>query len=84
MGIRYEIRVRGAPDPSWSAWFEGFIITYDNAGTTVITGEVMDEAAFYGLIGRARDLGLTVLSVERRDSGADSLGAAHLGTSGEL
>jgi len=36
------------------------------AGNTIISGEVIDEAAFYGLMSRARDLGLTILAMERQ------------------
>ena len=39
---------------------------HDAAGDAIITGEVIGEAALYGLIGRARDLGLTLLSAERQ------------------
>jgi len=65
MSIRYEIHVRETLRDAWSKWFEDFAITHDAAGDTIITGEVMDEAAFYGLISRARDLGLTIVSVKR-------------------
>jgi len=65
MAIRYELRIQGKLDVSWSTWFDNFVITHDPAENTIITGEVCDEAAFYGLISRARDLGLTILSVER-------------------
>jgi len=65
MPIHYEIRVRETLRDSWSKWFDDFAITHDSGGDTIITGEVIDEAAFYSLISRARDLGLTVLSVKR-------------------
>jgi len=66
MTIHYTLRIREALGASWSRWFEGFVITHDAAGDTIISGEVMDEAAFYGLITRARDLGLTILALERQ------------------
>ena len=66
MGIRYEIRVRGPLGISMATWFDGFVVTEDAAGDTIITGDVVDESAFYGLMSRARDLGLTIVSVERR------------------
>jgi hypothetical protein len=40
-------------------------ITHEPDGTTSLRGPVADQAALYGLIGKARDLGLTLLSVER-------------------
>lgn len=35
------------------------------AGTTVISGKVVDQAQLHGLIERIADLGLELLSVER-------------------
>ncbi|WP_329000379.1 hypothetical protein OHA18_38840 [Kribbella sp. NBC_00709] len=37
-------------------------------GTTVIHGEVPDQAALHGLLHRLRDLGLPLLSVDRIES----------------
>jgi len=61
----YVIRVRGKLSPASSAWFDGFTAVHDSAGDTILSGEVVDQAAFYGAISRARDLGLTIISVER-------------------
>jgi len=66
MTIRYVLRLRQTLDASWSRWFEGFVITHDEGGDTIISGEVLDEAAFYSLMSRARDLGLTVVSLQRQ------------------
>jgi hypothetical protein len=63
MSQRYEIRVRGYLDQQWSGWFEGFTITHDADGCTTIAGLVADSAALYGLISKARDLGLTLILV---------------------
>lgn len=62
------IRVRGALCPDWATWFPGFQVTRDSSGDIVLAGDVVDRAAFYGVITRARDLGLAVISVERRDA----------------
>ena len=59
----YHIRVQGHLDPIWSDWFDGLIILHDADGTTTLRGPVVDQAALYGLISRARDLGLTLLAV---------------------
>ncbi len=61
----YQIRVRGVLDPRWSAWFDGLTITHDPDGDTTLAGPVADQAALYGLISKARDLGLTLLGVSR-------------------
>ena len=38
---------------------------------TIIQGYFVDQAALYGLISRARDLGLTLVSVRRIDMDED-------------
>ncbi len=61
----YQIRVQGHLDPVWSAWFDDMAIRHNADSTTTLEGPVIDQAALYGLIGRARDLGLTLLAVLR-------------------
>jgi len=57
-----EISVEGRIDERWSEWFEGLTITYTDQDETVMTGTVADQAALYGLLSKARDLGLPLLS----------------------
>jgi hypothetical protein len=64
---RYEIRLTGRLDARWNAWFDGLTVTYENDGTTVISGQVPDQAALHGLLQRVRDLGLPLVSVKRVD-----------------
>ena len=61
----YRLRIRGHLDPGWSAWFDHLAITQEDDGTTTLTGPLVDQAALYGLLGRLRDLGATLLGVER-------------------
>ena len=70
--IFYEIRVRGELDPRWSVWFDGLTITHEENGDTTLAGPVVDQAALYGLISRVRDLGLTLIAVERDTPGVDA------------
>jgi hypothetical protein len=65
--LRYEIRVKGALDSRWSAWFEGLQVTSDESGQTVIAGPVTDQAALHGLLAKIRDLGLPLISVRHLD-----------------
>ena len=64
-GGRYEIRLKGHLAPRWTAWFDGLSLTRDNDGTTVIHGQVVDQAALHGLLDRVRDTGLPLVSVTR-------------------
>lgn len=57
------VRIAGHLDARWSEWFEGLQMRHLADGSTQITGFVADQAALYGLLQRAQDLGLTLLSV---------------------
>jgi len=61
----YRIRIDGHLDPAWSVWFDGLAITQEADGTTTLAGMLVDQAALYGLLSRLRDLGATLLAVER-------------------
>jgi hypothetical protein len=47
----------------WSQWFDGLAVTTGDNGETVLYGEIADQAALYGLISKARDLGLILMLV---------------------
>jgi hypothetical protein len=64
-GLICVVKVRGALDQHWSAWFDGLEITIDENGDTILTGTLPDQAALFGIINRLRDLGLELLSVRR-------------------
>ena len=63
----YAVKVYGQLAPRWSDWFDGFTVTLNTDGTTTLVGQVADQPALYGVISRVRDLGLTLLAVERLD-----------------
>jgi len=74
----YEIRLKGRLGARWAAWFDGLAIAHGSDGTTIIHGQVEDQAALYGLLQKARDLGLPLISVNRFDPdhpGAHAAGA---------
>ena len=58
-------RIRGHLDPDWSAWFDGLTVTQAGDGTTELAGAPADQAVLFGLLARVRDLGATLLLVER-------------------
>jgi hypothetical protein len=62
---RYELRVQGVLDQSWSAWFDDLQLSSEPGGVTVLAGEIADQAALHGLLTKIRDLGLPLLSLRR-------------------
>jgi hypothetical protein len=62
----YRVRIRGHVDPGWSDWYDGLTVTRADDGTTELDGPLVDQAALFGLLARLRDLGATLLLVEKR------------------
>jgi hypothetical protein len=65
----YEIRLKGHLDDQWAEWFEGLTITREDNGETLISGQVIDQAALHGLLKKVRDLGLPLVSVNPIEPG---------------
>jgi len=61
----YQIEVEGHLDPKWRDWFDSFEITPQDTNVTLLRGAVEDQAALHGLLAKIRDLGLSLLSVNR-------------------
>jgi hypothetical protein len=61
----YRIRIRGHLEPAWSSWFDSLTVVQADDGTTDLVGPVVDQAALVGVLARLRDLGATLLLVER-------------------
>ena len=66
--LRAEIRVQGRIDEHWSDWFEDLEIAHTEEGETILTGDIADQSALYGLLARLRDLGLPLISVDSVES----------------
>ena len=82
MAAFYAIKVEEHLDHRWSEWLDGFAVAHCDDGTTLLSGPVADQSALYGLLIKLRDLGLSLISVNREESeeGAFflSAGASHL------
>lgn len=62
----YEIRVAEHLDERWAEWFgQAEIIHSRDSGQTVLRTLVADQPALFGVLGKIRDLGLTLISVQR-------------------
>ena len=61
----YRIRLQEGLGPEWNEWFYGFELVGEADGGVLLTGMVADQAALHGLIRKVRDLGLTLVSIQR-------------------
>ncbi len=65
VGHRVRIHVQGELSPAWwSDVFADLVVATEPDGTSVLSGEVSDQAALHGLLTTIRDLGLSLISVE--------------------
>jgi hypothetical protein len=63
----YQIRVMGNLDARWSAYFADFTVSPQGNGETLLTGQIRDQAALYGLLATMGSIGLPLLSITRED-----------------
>ncbi|WP_420643395.1 hypothetical protein [Candidatus Leptofilum sp.] len=64
---RYQIRVQGRLDGARLVRYAAVSICYVN-NETVITTVLPDQSALYGFLNRLRDLGATLIAVERQEN----------------
>ncbi len=64
----YEIVVEDNLHPRWSEWFEGLDLQSLPGHQTRISGELPDQSALHGILMKIRDLGLTLVSVNRKET----------------
>jgi hypothetical protein len=65
-----EIVVKGQLDTDWSGWLEELTITHNGRGETIISGPLRDQAAFYGLLAKLRDICPFLISVKYTADGS--------------
>ncbi len=66
----YQIRLKEQLGQHWSSWFDGLAITIEANGETILTGEIIDQAALHGLLNKVRDLQLTLLAIYPLEDGS--------------
>jgi len=59
---RIRIVLKGPLDQKWSGHFEDMEISYE-AGSTILSGELKDDAQLHGILNIIRELNLTLISV---------------------
>ena len=62
---RYIIKVKNHLDSSWERWFEGMTITHIDDGVTMLSGDVVDQSALYGLLEKLHNLNLSLILVQK-------------------
>ena len=68
---RYEICLRGHLSDRWATWFDGLTITLTDDGNTMLSGNIIDQAALHGVFKKIRNLGLTIISVNPQAKGEE-------------
>lgn len=59
----YRLCLQGRVSIDWSDWMTDSMVAFED-DRTVVTGEVRDQAALFGLLSFVRDLGVPLVSVE--------------------
>jgi len=67
----YRLVVRGELDGRYACLFNGMRLE-PVAGTTVLTGDVVDQAQLHGFIERIEELGLELVEVQQLQTGDPS------------
>lgn len=61
----YIIKVKNHLDSNWERWFEGMTITHIDDGVTMLSGDVVDQSALYGLLEKLHNLNLSLILVQK-------------------
>ena len=66
--MQCRIRITWHLDSSWEASFDDLQIVHEAEGTTLLVGQLPDQAALYGVLLQLIRLGLTLLSLETSEA----------------
>ena len=62
--MHVSIRIKGHLDSSWQDWLEGLSISHQADGTSLLSGDLKDQAALSGVLLKISHLSLPLLSLE--------------------
>ncbi|GHO97410.1 hypothetical protein KSF_112830 [Reticulibacter mediterranei] len=63
----YLIRIKEHLDATWQSWFDDLSIQHEETGTTLLSGNIPDQPALYGIMLKLSQIGVTLLSVEAEE-----------------
>lgn len=64
---KVQIKVKGRLDEQWQELFHGLSLSHDE-DTTILSGNLIDDAQLHGVLNTIRDLNLKLISVNSYDS----------------
>jgi len=68
----YQVKVKGELDQSWSDWLGNVQIASEQGGSgtlfTLLTVDVTDQTALFGILDRIRDLNFELVNVIRKEN----------------
>ena len=65
---RYTIHIANNISPGWEIWFDGMELSQTTQGETILTGDLADQSALFGLLEKIHSLNLSLLSVQRSEA----------------
>lgn len=68
----YTIRVEGHLDEHWSPRLGDLAITHERAGTSTLTGPIVDQAQLYGVLAGLRDIGAVIIDLRAGGNPSDA------------
>jgi hypothetical protein len=63
----YRILIDGHLQDRWEEWFEGMKISWNDDGTSTLSGPLSDQAALHGVLLKIGNMNLKLLSVRQVD-----------------
>ena len=70
--VHCKVRIKGHQSDRWGDWFGGLTVENQSDGTAVLSGQLPDQAALYGVLDRMRDLGVTLISLNCGEPNPDT------------
>lgn len=65
--MKYHVRIQGELGKEWVDWFGETAISREDAGVTLLTCDLPDQAALHGLLRKLQGLGMSLISINRID-----------------